>query len=954
MACSSSGSDTEVLVQKNAYTQALKKVEAQLVAHQQSQLWYEEKIRFMKIDLDDKTDVLTYHKKLLAEAEKEKEELKAKVEKWHNSSKNINILLNSQMSARDKAGLGYGDQMNKGVLSYGNEVFQSVFVSRTSDIEDSPVNDRYAEGYACGSPSNDRLRLPPSSLTYNKEIDYSEFTYGPEHSKPSESNARSSDFNYLLKTNLRHNFNKDRQTNLSCLLSEVNTVKPIVNNARPKAVSAVGGKRETIVKPQQVVIGDTKDITGTKSPNTMVDQVLEIVFPLKEPLSELSEGVLRQRNGGFASSSRSWLKLAKISEALEDESWVDAMEEELLQFKIRKGHRQEEGIDYDEVFAHVARIEAISIFLAFASYMGFIVYQMDVKSAFLYGKINDEKFDFASVKTASTPIETQKPLVKDEEASDVDISKGKPKTGLMVSYSGPSFDLEAYSDSDYARANLDRKSTTGEGSGGNHGEIVEETVRMQKESVSKQGRKPAKAKPTVHKDLAFDELDDDTMDYIETEDAQDVGRISYVVHEEKESVEKGVSTKDPLSTAQPKVSTDKPEDSTDKPDEGTDKPKVSTDKEEVSTDRPDEGTVDQNRGRSATQTASTTTTQTIFSDDETIAQVLIIMFQNKEKLKEKQKGVEFKDVKETERPRPTSTRSLLTLKPLPKIDPKDKSKKMIEEEDESDTDSEDITEAEKKFKQLVRDEEVAKKVQEDWDAEEEARLNADKILAEKLQEEEREMYTIERRAKFIHETIAAQRRFLAQQRSEAIRNKPPSRNQLRNQMMTYLKHVGVKKHSDLNTKGFKEIKALYDKIKRSDDSFIAIGSAEDEKVIKEMNEQVADTSKKRVKKDDNIKGEIKEEEGTRKRKLGIRKKLKSKKRKFTSEDDEESEYLTTKPQYDETEEIEDVYLNVVIRSIRQRRYFSTLMAVLSILDRDDIFAIYQLDEAVLRSHNGRN
>ncbi|GJW29064.1 hypothetical protein Tco_0045939 [Tanacetum coccineum] len=517
---------------------------------------------------------------------------------------------------------------------------------------------------------------------------------------------------------------------------------------------------------------------------------------------------------------------------------------------------------------------------------------------------------------------------------------------------------------------------------------------MQKESVSKQGRKPAKAEPTVHKDPAFDELDDDTMDYMETEDAQDVGRTSYVVHEEKESAEKGVSTEDPLSTAQPKVSTDKPEDSTDKPDEGTDKPKVSTDKEEVSTDRPDEGTVDQNEGRSATQTAPTTTTPTIFGDDETIAQVLIIMSQNKEKLKEKEKGVELKDVEETERPRPTSTRSLLTLKPLPKIDPKDKGKKMIEEEDESDTDSEDITEAEKKFKQLARDEEVARKVQEDWEAEEEvkklaeeeatkaalsneydfiqARLNADKILAEKLQEEEREMYTIEQRAKFLHDTIAAQRRFLAQQRSEAIRNKPPSRNQLRNQMMTYLKHVGGKKHSDLKTKGFEEIKALYDKIKRSDDSFIAIGSAEDEKVIKEMNEQVVDASKKRVKKDDNIKGEIKEEEGTRKRKLGMRKKTKSKKRKFTSKDDEELrlcltivsdedkevdyeildkkypiidwryEYLITKPQYDETEEIEDVYLNVVIRSNRQGRYFSTLMAVLLILDRDDICAIYQL------------
>ncbi|GKC34018.1 ribonuclease H-like domain-containing protein [Tanacetum coccineum] len=152
MVYNNSGSDTkreqlgDASIEIQAYTQALKKVEAQLVAHQQNQLWYEEKIRFMKIDLDDKTDVLTYHKKLLAEAEKEKEELKAKVEKWHNSSKSLNILLNSQMSARDKAGLGYGDQMNKGVLSYQNEVFGSLFNSRSSNIEYSLLNDRYAEG----------------------------------------------------------------------------------------------------------------------------------------------------------------------------------------------------------------------------------------------------------------------------------------------------------------------------------------------------------------------------------------------------------------------------------------------------------------------------------------------------------------------------------------------------------------------------------------------------------------------------------------------------------------------------------------------------------------------------------------------------------------------------------------------------------------------------------------
>ncbi|GJU77246.1 copia protein [Tanacetum coccineum] len=57
---------------------------------------------------------------------------------------------------------------------------------------------------------------------------------------------------------------------------------------------------------------------------------------------------------------------------------------------VAQGYTQEEGIDYDEVFAPVARIEAIRLFLAFASFMGFIVYQMDVKSAFLlYGTIDE-------------------------------------------------------------------------------------------------------------------------------------------------------------------------------------------------------------------------------------------------------------------------------------------------------------------------------------------------------------------------------------------------------------------------------------------------------------------------------------------------------------------------------------------------------------------------------------
>nr|GEV92417.1 ribonuclease H-like domain, reverse transcriptase, RNA-dependent DNA polymerase [Tanacetum cinerariifolium] len=193
---------------------------------------------------------------------------------------------------------------------------------------------------------------------------------------------------------------------------------------------------------------------------------------------------------------------------------------------IAQGHTQDEGIDYEEVFTPVARIEAIRLFLAYASFMGFMVYQMDVKSAFMYGTIEEErqdgifisqdkcvaeilrKFDLTDGKSASTPIDTEKPLLKDPDGEDVDVHtyrsmigslmyltssrpdimfevcacahfhvtpkashlhtvkrifrylKGKPHLGLWYPKDSP-FNLMAYSDSDYASASLDRKSTTG-------------------------------------------------------------------------------------------------------------------------------------------------------------------------------------------------------------------------------------------------------------------------------------------------------------------------------------------------------------------------------------------------------------------------------------------------------------------------------------------------------------
>ncbi|GJZ57016.1 putative ribonuclease H-like domain-containing protein [Tanacetum coccineum] len=244
---------------------------------------------------------------------------------------------------------------------------------------------------------------------------------------------------------------------------------------------------------------------------------------------------------------------------------------------VAQGYTQEEGIDYNEVFALVAKIEAIRLFLAYASFKDFVVYQMDVKSAFLYGKIEEEvyvcqpprfedpefpdrvykvekalyglnqaprawyetlstyllenefqrgtidktlfikkvksdillvqvyvddiifgstmkdlctefkklmhknqdkyvdkilkKFGFSNVKTTSTPMETSKPLIKDKNAKDVDVHLYRSMIGSLmyltslrpdIMFADSPFDLEAYTDSDYAGASLDRKSTTGE------------------------------------------------------------------------------------------------------------------------------------------------------------------------------------------------------------------------------------------------------------------------------------------------------------------------------------------------------------------------------------------------------------------------------------------------------------------------------------------------------------
>ncbi|GJW45470.1 retrovirus-related pol polyprotein from transposon TNT 1-94 [Tanacetum coccineum] len=161
---------------------------------------------------------------------------------------------------------------------------------------------------------------------------------------------------------------------------------------------------------------------------------------------------------------------------IRDSDAASAHEWDVTKKKVRlvaQGYNQQEGFDYEETFAHVARLEAIRIFLAYAAYISFV---MDVKSAFLNGKLSEEVYvqqtpRFESSEFPNHVCKLDKALygwyqANPKESHLVSVKrifrylKGTLNLGLW-NPKGSGFDLKSYSDSDYARCNLDRKSISG-------------------------------------------------------------------------------------------------------------------------------------------------------------------------------------------------------------------------------------------------------------------------------------------------------------------------------------------------------------------------------------------------------------------------------------------------------------------------------------------------------------
>ncbi|GJV36174.1 putative ribonuclease H-like domain-containing protein [Tanacetum coccineum] len=309
---------------------------------------------------------------------------------------------------------------------------------------------------------------------------------------------------------LQNNGTDDQQVNtaspeVNTGSREVSTAVPEINTATPEGLMGpIPTTEDTQVEDQEIELGNiSPSYEVSSTPHTRIHKD----HPIDHVIGDVQSSVQTRRMTtsyselGFLGAIYegkthqdlhtclfacflSQEEPKRISKALNDPAWVEAMQEELLQFKLQnvwvlvdlpkghraigtkwvyrnkkdergivvrnkarlvaQGHTQEEGIDYDEVFAPVARIEAIRIFLAYASYMGFMVTKWESKVAFLESTI----WTASSTKSLSIPDQISMCSMAEQGFQVLVLSKDSP------------MELVAYTDSDYDGATLDRKSTT--------------------------------------------------------------------------------------------------------------------------------------------------------------------------------------------------------------------------------------------------------------------------------------------------------------------------------------------------------------------------------------------------------------------------------------------------------------------------------------------------------------
>ncbi|GJZ01962.1 hypothetical protein Tco_0519923 [Tanacetum coccineum] len=344
--------------------------------------------------------------------------------------------------------------------------------------------------------------------------------------------------------------------------------------------------------------------------------------------------------------------------------------------------------------------------------------------------------------------------------------------------------------------------------------------------------------------------------------------------------------------------------------------------------------------------------------------------------KAKAKGVAIKDVEDSSRP----IRSITTLQPLPTIDPKDKGKGVLVKEEpekpekvkrrdqglaqiESDVElaqrlhEEELTELDRAQKEKQKQEEATNAALAEEFDEIQAKMDVDHELAVRLTHEEQEKYTIEERATLLAEYFERRKKQLAAERAEAIRNKPPTRAQVRNRMITYLKHIGKYTHQQLKHKTLEELQKLYQKEQQWINDFKPMDSEEDgsntKKSVKRINRIAYSTSKQKSPKKSKV---IQEQASVENNEEAAAD--------YEQEKEELRIWLTVVPDEDETMDpeilfvkypivdwesqnlgivdIEDIHVYKIIRVDGNTSYHKTFSSMLKKFDRQDLMYLHRL------------
>ncbi|GJV68488.1 ribonuclease H-like domain-containing protein [Tanacetum coccineum] len=408
------------------YKRGLATLEEQIIKYREHEVLFSEEIALLKRSVGHKEYQMGLLRDELEKVKQEKEGFKFKIAKFDKSTKDLEQLLASQITNKSKKGFGYNAVPSPHPLILNSPTPLDLSYSGLEEFKEPEVNEygprdsSLKPTIGCDKESDNSKENTDDSLEQHQitDTETSSVRSSLKVSDDEDDNEPNPkvEKKTVVPTATKIEFVKPK-TPVKRSVRHVLTVealitfnKAVLTNRGKELSEGVSGSSTSSQKDQRLILDCIvmpiwKDASyfGNVAPRTDADDGLQDENDATEKFhddSSLKDNVdpawvVEANTGGnflVQTAKKVWILVdiyLKGSGAI-GTKWVISKQEnegglssETKQDLLHQGHTQEEGIDYDEVFAPVARIEAIRMFLAYASYMGFMVYQMDVKSAFL-------------------------------------------------------------------------------------------------------------------------------------------------------------------------------------------------------------------------------------------------------------------------------------------------------------------------------------------------------------------------------------------------------------------------------------------------------------------------------------------------------------------------------------------------------------------------------------------